>query len=257
MSCAGSGASSPLSRWPSGDSGLTALRQGLPAADAEGVTGRAPLMALLLAGLLALPAAGPDDAVADAPVRALLVGDSILEGVGAKPRRPVMARVAARRLGWEVTADGVGGTGYVNSGPRPGSTYGERLARTDLASYAVVVVEGGHNDWRADAGLVAERVREVVALVRDRAPDAELVLIGAYDPPGVRLRTAVDRVVAEVADELDVAFASPIAQGWSEGLPPRFLSGDRLHPSTWGYGVLGERLALALDDLTDAPTSGR
>ena len=216
----------------------------------------APLVALLVAGLLALPAAAPGEAVADAPVHALVVGDSILEGIGARPRRPVMARVAARRLGWTIDADGVGGTGYVNTGPRPGLAYGERLARRDLASYDVVVVEGGHNDWRADPGLVAARVREVVALVRERAPDAELVLVGAYDPPGVRLRTAVDGVVASVAEELDVPFASPIAEGWAEGLPRRFLSGDRLHPSTWGYGVLGERFALALDALTEAPTSG-
>lgn len=257
MSRASSGASSGLSRWPGGDERVTPLRSAVAPVDALAVSRRTPLPALLVAGLLGLPAAGPGQAVADAPVRALVVGDSILEGVGAEPRRPVMARIAARRLGWEVTADGVGGTGYVNSGPRPGSTYGERLARTDLPSYDVIVVEGGHNDWRADPGLVAERVRDVVELVRDRAPDAELVLIGAYDPPGVRLRTAVDRVVADVADELDVAFASPVEQGWSEGLPSRFLSGDRLHPSTWGYGVLGERFAVALADLTDAPTSGR
>lgn len=215
-----------------------------------------PLAALLVAGLLTLPAATPGEAVADAPVHVLVVGDSILEGVGAKPRRPVMARVAARRLGWTIDVDGVGGTGYVNEGPRPGSTYGERLARRYLTSYDVVVVEGGHNDWRADPELVAARVREVVALVRDRAPDAELVLIGAYDPPGVRLRGPVDGVVASVAEELDVPFASPITEGWAEGLPRRFLSGDRLHPSTWGYGVLGERFALALDALTEAPTSG-
>lgn len=215
------------------------------------------MTALLVAGLLALPGAAPRDAVADGPVRVLVVGDSILEGVGARPRRPVIARVAARRLGWTLTVDGVGGTGYVNDGPRPGARYGERLARRDLTAYDVVVVEGGHNDWRADPGLVAQRVREVVALVHERAPDAELVLVGAYDPPGVRLRGPVDRVIASVAEELDVPFASPIAEGWSEGLPRRFLSGDRLHPSTWGYGVLGERFAVALDALTEAPTAGR
>jgi acyl-CoA thioesterase-1 len=162
----------------------------------------------------------------------------------------VMARVAARRLGWEVTVDGIGGTGYVNSGPRPGLTYAERLARAPLASYDVVVVEGGHNDWRADPAVVAERVREVVALVRERAPDARLVLVTAYDPPGVSLRTPVDDVVVSVAEELDVPWASPIREGWSQGQPRRFLSRDGLHPSTWGYGVLGGRLATALARLT-------
>jgi lysophospholipase L1-like esterase len=210
------------------------------------------LVALLVLGLLGVPGAVSPEASAGGPVRALMVGDSILEGAGAKPRRPVMARVAGRLLGWELDVDGIGGTGYVNSGRAPGNTYLERLARTDLSGYDVVVVEGGHNDWRADPGLVADRVREVVAHVRRRAPEAQLVLVGAYDPPGVRLRGPVDRVVASVAAEQDVPFTSPISGGWAEGVPSRFLSGDRLHPSTWGYGVLGKRLAADLAALTSS-----
>jgi lysophospholipase L1-like esterase len=208
------------------------------------------LAALLVVGAVGAPAIPTEPAPAG--LRVLVVGDSVLEGIGATPRRPVMARVAARRLGWQVVADGIGGTGYVNSGPRPGLTYGDRLERHSLPQYDVVVVEGGHNDWRADPGLVAQRVRAVVGLVRARAPETELVLIGAYDPPGVRLRGPVDDVVAGVADELDVPFASPIREGWAEGQPPRFLSGDRLHPSAYGYGVLGERLAEALRRLVTA-----
>ncbi len=210
------------------------------------------LAALLLLGLLGVPAASPERAIAAAPVRALLIGDSILEGIGTKPRRPVMARVVARRLGWSVTIDGIGGTGYVNTGRAMGNTYGERLERAQLSSYDVVVIEGGHNDWRADPTLVADRVRAVVALVRDRAPRVQLVLIGAYDPPGVRLRGPVDALIAAIALEQQIPFASPISGAWAEGLPRRFLSGDRLHPSAWGYGVLGERLAADLARLTSS-----
>ena len=41
-------------------------------------------------------------------------------------------------------------------------------------------------------------------------------------------------------------FFSPISGGWTRGQGPRFLSPDGLHPSTYGYGVMGARLVSAL-----------
>src|SRR4051812_50064792 len=65
----------------------------------------------LVVSAFALPAATSN---ANAPtgsghVRALFFGDSLMNGTGSRPTRPVMARVAARRLGWGNTLDALGG----------------------------------------------------------------------------------------------------------------------------------------------------
>lgn len=219
--------------------------------------------ATLLAGLALLmpllPASsdGADPAPSDA-VRAYFFGDSLMSGTGASPQRPVMAWVAAARLGWTVEVDAWGGTGYTTSGRSPG--YLERLLRPGALSgeYDVVLLEGGTNDARTGSDPVAIRaaVRRVVAEVQRRQPQAQIVLMGAYDPPGViDLRRGIaDDAVRDVAGEFGLPFFSPWSQQWTrDQQPERFLDPDALHPNTYGYGVMGLRLAdelaAALPDL--------
>jgi len=210
-----------------------------------------PLLAvvvLLLGGLAGSTAAAPAPRGA---LSAYFFGDSLMAGTGADPQRPVMARVAAARLGWDVDVDAWGGTGYTTTGRSP--SYLQRLRRPGALSgrYDVVLLEGGTNDARVGStpAQVRAAVREVVAEVRRRQPQARIVLMGAYDPPGVvDLRRAVaDAAVRDAAAALGLPFFSPLSRRWHEGQPPaRFLDDDGLHPREWGYGVMGERLAVAL-----------
>ena len=211
--------------------------------------------ALLAAGVGCLPAsAGPVEA-RPSEVSAYFFGDSLMGGTGASPRRPVMARVAANRLGWDVEVDAWGGTGYTTTGTSPG--YLERLRRPGALSgrYDVVLLEGGTNDARVRSrpDHVREAVEAVVDEVRRRQPQAVIVLMGAYDPPPPGRtdphRRTVDEIVADVAEDEGLAFFSPISGGWAAGQPPSFLHPDRLHPSERGYGVMGARLAQALSAL--------
>lgn len=216
----------------------------------------AGVAALVLAGLPA--SAGPPVAPA-AQVSAYFFGDSLMAGTGASPRRPVMARVAAARLGWDVEVDAWGGTGYTTTGSSPG--YLDRLRRPGAlsGSYDVVLLEGGTNDARVRSTpqQVRTAVRQVVAHVRERQPQAQVVLMGAYDPPPPGRvdphRTTVDRAVEQVADELGLPFFSPVSGGWTMGQPPAFLHRDRLHPTTRGYGVMGARLADELGRISAGP----
>jgi lysophospholipase L1-like esterase len=216
-------------------------------------------VALVLAQAGLPASAGPSEQ-RPATVRAYFFGDSLMAGTGASPRRPVMARVAAARLGWEVDVDAWGGTGYTTTGRSPG--YLERLRRAGSlrGEYDVVLLEGGTNDARVRStpAQVRAAVREVVAHVRARQPRAQVVLMGAYDPPAPGRvdphRTTVDRAIEDVAGELGLPFFSPISSGWTLGQRPTFLDEDRLHPSTRGYGVMGARLA---DELAALVASGR
>jgi lysophospholipase L1-like esterase len=206
----------------------------------------------LLVGAFALPAA-TSNANAPAPsghVRALFFGDSLMNGTGARPSRPVMARVAARRLGWDITVNAFGGTGYTTGGSR-GRPYLERLAKPGVLSpaYDVVVLEGGTNDKAADAATMHERASETVRYVRSRLPTAKIVLMGAYNPMGRKYdprRVTIDAVLSTVAVEQSLPFFSPISGRWTKGQSARFLCPDGLHPSTYGYGVMGAHLVTAL-----------
>lgn len=217
-------------------------------------TSRAPRILALLLPLLTLLALLPaDDAPAPAPatVRAYFLGDSLMSGTGADPPRPVMARIAAARLGWDVEVDAWGGTGYTTTGRSPSYLERLRLPGALAGEYDVVLLEGGTNDARVGSAPreITAAVREVVAEVRRRQPQARIVLMGAYDPPGVvRLHRAVaDDAVRDVARELGLPFFSPLSEGWHSGQDAAsFLDDDGLHPDDDGYRVMGERLAAAL-----------
>ena len=185
-------------------------------------------------------------------VSAYFFGDSLMGGTGSSPRRPVMARVAAAGLGWQVEVDAWGGTGYTTTGASP--SYLDRLRRRGAmsGSYDVVLIEGGTNDARnaGDPRAVRVAVHAVIDEVERRQPQAQIVLMGAYDPPPPGTvdprRAVVDRLVADVAAQRGLAFLSPLSGGWSEGRGPWFLSQDRLHPTATGYGVMGALLAREL-----------
>ena len=219
---------------------------------ARHVTGRLVPVLVLVLSLFVLPAAASNATAPTGPhtVRALFFGDSIMNGTGARPTRPVMARVAARALGWDVTVDAFGGTGYTTGGSR-GTPYLHRLSKPGVLnpSYDVVVLEGGTNDRQADLATMHARTTETVQYVRSRLPKAKIVLMGAFNPRGKRYdarRNAIDGVIRTVAQEQSLPFFSPIAGGWMKGQGRRFLSSDGLHPSTYGYGVMGARLTAAL-----------
>jgi lysophospholipase L1-like esterase len=218
------------------------------------------LLALLVSVLLlTLLAGSTPPAVPRGHVQAYFFGDSLMSGTGASPRRPVMAAVAANRLGWDVEVDAWGGTGYTTTGGSPG--YLERLRQPGAMSggYDVVLLEGGTNDARVGTppAQVEAAVRDVVTEVRRRQPQARIVLMGAYDPPGVidLRRSVADDAVRDAARSLGLPFFSPLSEGWHTGQDPgQFLHADGLHPDDDGYGVMGERLAAALRKAVPALT---
>jgi lysophospholipase L1-like esterase len=226
-----------------------------------GRTGHLGAVAVLLGIALSLvPSSVEPVQAGPSGVSAYFFGDSLMAGTGVSPRRPVMARLAAARLGWEVEVDAWGGTGYTTSGRSP--AYLDRLRRPGALSgqYDVVLIEGGTNDGRSadNPDRMRQAVEDVVEEVRRRQPQARIVLMGAYDPPPPgrtdARREVVDEVIAEVAEDEGLAFFSPLSGGWATGQPPSFLHPDGLHPTASGYAVMGARLAAELATL-DLPAA--
>jgi lysophospholipase L1-like esterase len=185
---------------------------------------------------------------------ALFFGDSLVNGTGAVPRRPVEVREVADRLGWHAYVDAYGGTGYTTGGAH-GRTYLQRLRRDHAMGrhYDVVVLEGGTNDAR-HGSLTHLRAAAVttVTWVRARQPHARIVMVGGYAPPGIDVTryAAADAILAGVAQQLGVQYVSQLAFSTTD--EPGFLAADRFHPSDHGYDLMGRQLAEALlQDVTE------
>jgi lysophospholipase L1-like esterase len=209
----------------------------------------AAVAATVLAGLAALSSAGQAGSPeAAAGPTALFFGDSLINGTGAVPRRPVEVREVADRMGWHAYVDAYGGTGYTTGGVH-GHTYLDRLRHDHAMSrkYDVVILEGGTNDARHGSLMhLHDAALSTASLVRDRQPQARIVMVGGYAPPGIDTAryAAADAILAGVAKELGLQYVSQL--GFSTTEEPHFLSADRFHPSDHGYDLMSRELVDAL-----------
>jgi lysophospholipase L1-like esterase len=172
--------------------------------------------------------------------RALFLGDSFTLGVGGT--RPIgFAQRAGWQLGWDVWADGVGGTGYVNTGGK--TNFLDRLD-TDLASRpGIVVVAGGVNDFgQAPPDAVLDAARKVFARVRGSG--ARLIVLS----PWVRGAGATSEYLAfsdrlkQAATEAGGTYVDTRTWLRARGL----LVADGKHPNDRGYDRIAAALVRAL-----------
>jgi lysophospholipase L1-like esterase len=172
--------------------------------------------------------------------RALFLGDSFTLGVGGT--RPIgFAQRAGWRLGWEVWADGVGGTGYINTGGK--TNFGDRLDADLAIRPDVVVVAGGVNDFgRAPTDAILVEARELFD--RIHGAGARLVVLS----PWVRGAGATQEYLA-FSDRLrDAARAAGgtfvDTRTWLRD--PGTLVPDGKHPNDRGHDRIADLLVRAL-----------
>lgn len=203
------------------------------------------------------PARRPVTGLPATPTIAFL-GDSITEGIGAPPRAGY-AWVTAERLGWPIAVvDGVSGSGYLTPGydrPMP-----HRVARVVASDPDVVVVAGGTNDvftgYRPHE--VARAARGLLAELSADLPDALVVVLGTFPTSADAALTgegAVDDELRAAAAEVDAVFVDAhdlIGDALDDpGDWASYISGDGVHPNESGYRVLGEALAVRLDEIVE------
>lgn len=174
----------------------------------------------------------------------LVLGDSYTEGYGADPETKGWAYLVGKPLGWKVTVNGVGGTGYVNPGPRGEGTYLQRLPSLQGRSFDLVVVQGGSNDRDTSYPALRDAVAKTLDAVRTDFPGAVVVLMGPATPYGKpdATRTLAQCVLAGHAATQGLAFIDPLGERWFvEGDGDRYANPQNGHPSNAGYRVMAER----------------
>ncbi len=176
--------------------------------------------------------------------RVLLVGDSYTEGIGAVPLANGFANKIAEPLGWTLTQDGKGGSGYVNPSSYGAGTFASRLPGHPADGYELVVIQGSSNDVKYDSAQLDAGIRTTLDVVRARYPHAQVLMVGPTSPYGnpsadlVRVNAEVKAAAAADGD----LFIDPIADRW-------FVPGDGSwaanpangHPSNAGHQLIADR----------------
>lgn len=173
--------------------------------------------------------------------KVLLLGDSYTEGVGASPKTNGYAFKVAAPLGWTLTIDGKGGSGYNNPTTYGAGTYADRLVKQPADAFDLVVLQGGSNDDRYDSVTVKPMIEKALNVVASRFPKAKLVVVGPSNPYGSanadRLR--INDLLVSVLAPRSVPYVNPIAEKWfMPGDGSMFADAASGHPSNAGHAHL-------------------
>ncbi|GAB2569160.1 SGNH/GDSL hydrolase family protein [Microlunatus antarcticus] len=175
--------------------------------------------------------------------RVLIVGDSYTEGWGADPETEGFAFKVAAPLGWRLTRDGIGATGYRKPGAHQEGTYAQRLWRHPADAYDLVVLQGGSNDEKYAEADISAAVELTLRTVRQRYPSARLVvmepiaLYGSVYPNRAKLM----RVLATSTSQHSLLVIDPVAEEWFvKGGDPALVNHAKGHPSNAGYARIAD-----------------
>lgn len=206
------------------------------------------LPAILLAVAL-LSAARPCSAEAD-PMRILIFGDSITAGYGLDPEQafPAVIQRKVDRRGWEFEVINAGLSGETSAGG---------LRRIDWVLQRPVdlfILELGGNDGLRglDPDHTRDNLQSILDRVRERYPDARLVLTGMEAPPNMG-RDYTDRfrtIYRELADRNELHFLPFILEGVAG--EPELNQADGIHPTEEGHRIVAENLWELLEPLLES-----
>lgn len=202
-----------------------------------------------------LPALVPGSLVLPAHPNVLVLGDSYSEGYGAEPETKGWAYLIGKPLGWQVTVNGVGGSGYVDPGPQDKGSYLQRLPTLQGRSFDLVVLQGGSNDQVAYLEL-QDAVTRTVDAVHAQFPSAALVILGPATPYGKpdASRLLPQCVLAGYAAQQHLAFIDPVGDRWFvDGDGKRYANPENGHPNNAGHRYIASRFETDVRVLLGTP----
>jgi lysophospholipase L1-like esterase len=171
--------------------------------------------------------------------------------------------VLCAKLGWTLTLDAIGSTGFVNGGAGGGNAYLTRTPAAVAANPDVLLIQGGMNDRAVLGATVTAATAAVMASVAG-LPRVYVVSLAGSDW-GTAGPSSMVATVAAIASAVNAA-KRPYIDGtaWMTGTGKLgtpmgngnadvYVDADGTHPTfPAGSGYLGTRLAYAIS----APTTG-
>ncbi|WP_346959349.1 SGNH/GDSL hydrolase family protein [uncultured Arthrobacter sp.] len=135
------------------------------------------------------------------------------------------------------------GAGYIVRGPEK-VTFTE-AATTSLRSTAdLVVVFGSRNDGRQDPANMKAAATELFSEIRDRAPQAKLIVVGPawVDDKVPDFIVADSQALAGAAAAAGVPFVNPLSEGWFFGADAKYIGADGVQPTDAGHEYLAGKM---------------
>jgi acyl-CoA thioesterase-1 len=188
--------------------------------------------------------------------RVLFFGDSFTEGWGATPETEGYAYKIGPLMGWQVTVDGVGSTGFLSPGNKQQGTYQQRIEAEKYGDdFDLVVLQGGSNDQNV-AGDFTGALDSTVKAIHLKYPRAQLLILGPVNLGTVANanKVSLNEKMRDYAAANDIWFVNPIAQTWFPDSSRKLDENMTLfHPNAAGYAVMAAKLS---DDLREITTTG-
>ena len=205
---------------------------------------RLVVVACLMAvfGSLVVIPSGTAEAVTR-PVVAV-IGDSFTAAYGAGVAKPTTTkdawwRTTATDLGWtpgSVVANP--GAGFVDTGAY--GTFAQGLkARPIDRNTNYVLLQGGYNDRGQSPAAVRAGLAELLALIKQQAPKAVVIVVGAFLPSAAKF-TANYLSVAQAIGDTRAIGSTRYLSGF---LCAFSVTGDGVHPDLAGHRTIGHYVA--------------
>lgn len=194
------------------------------------------------AALAGIALVAPADATAvDRPTVAV-IGDSYAAGWTATSRSQSDAwwQYTAADLGWRpgnIVANP--GGGYVKRGDY--GTFAEALSAHPIPAWTdYVLVQGGLNDSQQDPNLIPGAVNNLLSIIKQQAPNAVPIVVGAFDPiPGRGYGVHQGQVQRHIGDWRAIGDTRYMIAA----MCTFDVSSDLVHPTAAGHHQIGDWVA--------------
>lgn len=194
---------------------------------------------------LAVPAAGSS---------VLIIGDSYAAGTGADhPTVDSWPHLLANDLGWNVTVDGVGGTGYTwgeGADGTGGNVFLDRVnkwASNKALTPALLLIEGGQNDYRAKPADLKTAASSAIKAAKAAWPNAAIVVLGPSAPqPLGDMLARIAEPIETAAFENKVFSINPVALHWMTKANSPGFNFDGAHVNEAGHHYLAKQIEQAM-----------
>lgn len=174
------------------------------------------------------------------PKKILFFGDSITAGYGLEKSEafPALIQQKIDSLNWNFEAVNAGLSGETSAG---GLRRVDWMLRQD---FDVFILELGGNDGLRGIDLEStrENLQNIIDKVREKKPDAKILLAGMQVPPnlGQDYTNHFREIYPELAEEKNVTLIPFLLKG--VGGNPELNQADGIHPTAKGHKIVAENV---------------